>query len=400
MGNLVAIDMSYSKLKLFEPPMVVLWSLKILNLKDSHNLSVIRNTFNIPRLETLILWNCYSWKQMNLLGTSNSDGVTRESAVSFPVSLHRLFLDDCNLECTDSFPMSLSDQCYLQYLNLGNSQFESLPCYDHLKNLRVLDLSFCSKLKCLIRLPSTLAELYIFGCELLEKITFQSPRFTLQEFGYLGCIHLYEVEGFIKLVPVAKLDEADLGHMKWLKKYEKHEVCLVGDDELTVGRSWHIQMLYEFNIMSTSLPDIKDPNMTTEYMSNTSSLSFVVPSCPENKRLKGINVTFKYAISSEDWAWFCKISTSNQWRSLKFSSGGSKTYIPKNFYRTEGSKTYIPKNFYTKTTFTTLLNEKFGGSGAPPGPLNATPLRVMVLLISCTTLKSMANLKLVKYVYG
>ncbi|MFS7926234.1 hypothetical protein Hanom_Chr04g00294661 [Helianthus anomalus] len=63
-----------------------------------------------------------------------------------------------------------------------------------------------------------------------------------------------------------------------------------------------------------------------------------------------------------------------QWRSLKFSSGGSKMYIPKNFYRTGGSKTYIPKNFYTKTTCTTLLSEKFGGSGAPPGPLNATPL--------------------------
>ncbi|MFS8025890.1 hypothetical protein Hanom_Chr16g01480411 [Helianthus anomalus] len=47
--------------------------------------------------------------------------------------------------------------------------------------------------------------------------------------------------------------------------------------------------------------------------------------------------------------------------------GGSKTYIPKNFYRTGGSKTYIPKNFYTKTTYITLLSEKFGGSGAPPG---------------------------------
>ncbi|MFS7964940.1 hypothetical protein Hanom_Chr08g00756271 [Helianthus anomalus] len=53
---------------------------------------------------------------------------------------------------------------------------------------------------------------------------------------------------------------------------------------------------------------------------------------------------------------------------------GSKTYIPKIFYRTGGSKTYIPKNFYTKTTCTTLLSEKFGGSGAPSGPLNATPL--------------------------
>ncbi|MFS7993947.1 hypothetical protein Hanom_Chr12g01100151 [Helianthus anomalus] len=52
----------------------------------------------------------------------------------------------------------------------------------------------------------------------------------------------------------------------------------------------------------------------------------------------------------------------------------TKTYIPKNFYRTGGSKTYIPKNFYAKTICTTLLSEKFGGSGTPPDPLYATPL--------------------------
>ncbi|MFS7901653.1 hypothetical protein Hanom_Chr01g00002191 [Helianthus anomalus] len=61
--------------------------------------------------------------------------------------------------------------------------------------------------------------------------------------------------------------------------------------------------------------------------------------------------------------------------SLKFfRGGGSKTYIPKIFYTTGGSKTYIPKNFYTKTTYITLLAEKFGGSGAPPGPFKASPL--------------------------
>ncbi|MFS7982991.1 hypothetical protein Hanom_Chr11g00969281 [Helianthus anomalus] len=49
-------------------------------------------------------------------------------------------------------------------------------------------------------------------------------------------------------------------------------------------------------------------------------------------------------------------------------TGGSKTYIPKNFYRTGGSKTYIPKNFYTKTTYITLLSEKFGGRATPPAP--------------------------------
>ncbi|MFS7969430.1 hypothetical protein Hanom_Chr09g00809091 [Helianthus anomalus] len=54
--------------------------------------------------------------------------------------------------------------------------------------------------------------------------------------------------------------------------------------------------------------------------------------------------------------------------------GGSKTYILKNLYRTGGSKTYIPKHFYTKTTYITLLSEKFEGSGAPSRPFYTSPL--------------------------
>ncbi|KAI3495677.1 hypothetical protein L1887_38023 [Cichorium endivia] len=204
MGNLVAIDMSYSNLEVFEPPMV-LQSLQILNLKDSHNLIEIRNISMIPHLETLILWNCHSLVRvcetigdlmslamLNMTGCENlckreltnlsvgleastsSGGVPYQPTFSFPHSLHRLFLKDCNLECTDSFPLSFSVQLSLQYLNLGNSLFEFLPCYDHLKNLRVLDLSLCSRLKWLLCLPSTLAELYIYYCNSLEKISFQS----------------------------------------------------------------------------------------------------------------------------------------------------------------------------------------------------------------------------------
>ncbi|MFS7911552.1 hypothetical protein Hanom_Chr02g00119521 [Helianthus anomalus] len=55
----------------------------------------------------------------------------------------------------------------------------------------------------------------------------------------------------------------------------------------------------------------------------------------------------------------------------------SKTYILKKFYRTGRSKTYIPKNFYTKTTYISLLSEKFRGSGAPPPP---PPLRAPSIL--------------------
>ncbi|KAM0031145.1 putative P-loop containing nucleoside triphosphate hydrolase, leucine-rich repeat domain superfamily [Helianthus debilis subsp. tardiflorus] len=333
--NLVAIDMSYSKLEVFEPPAVVLASLQILNLKDSHDLIAILNISRIPQLDTLILWNCYKLvnvcktigrlrmlatfdmtgcknlfnrDKINQLATSTSAGVVTEKPMFFfPFSLHRLFLKDCYLDRT---PLSFSAQPCLQYLNLVNSGFESLPCYGHLINLRVLDLSFCSRLKCLIGLPNSLVELYVHGCELLERITFQSPRFTLQEFGYLGCVNLYEVEGLFKLVPIAKLDKTDLGHMMWLKRYQNNEVCLVGDDELTVGRSWHIQMLYEFNIMSISLPNMKDPIMIPWFKSVSPSLSFDVPCCPKNKRLRGINVTCKYKILGDDSAWFCKVTKS------------------------------------------------------------------------------------------
>ncbi|MFS8005806.1 hypothetical protein Hanom_Chr13g01241661 [Helianthus anomalus] len=53
--------------------------------------------------------------------------------------------------------------------------------------------------------------------------------------------------------------------------------------------------------------------------------------------------------------------------------GGSKTYIQKKFYRTGGSKTYIPKKFYTKTTYITLMAEKFGGRAPLPAPSKHRP---------------------------
>ncbi|KAJ9550891.1 hypothetical protein OSB04_014936 [Centaurea solstitialis] len=338
MGNMVAIDMSYSNLEVFDPPMV-LHSLKILNLKDSHNLFEIRKISWIPNLDTLILWNCHnlvhvreigdltSLAQLNLTGCKNlvkeekrflvgleassSSGVTEEPPFSFSYSLQQLFLNACDLERTHSFPLSFNVQPFLRYLNLSNGLFEFLPYYDHLINLRVLDLSFYASLKCLICLPNTLAELYIYYCTSLERITFRSPRFMLQEFGYEGCISLAEIEGFIKLLPITKLDETDLGHLKWLKKYQNHKMFLVGDDELTIGRSLDLQMLYEFNIMSTSLPNVKDSKAMAEYVSESPSLSLNVPWCPNNRRLKGLNVTFKYTLNDDNWAWFAKISTTN-----------------------------------------------------------------------------------------
>ncbi|KAD2805261.1 hypothetical protein E3N88_38638 [Mikania micrantha] len=316
--NLVTLDMSYSLLKIFTLPMV-LHSLKILNLKSSLKLKEVQNISCLPNLEILILWNCHrlarvckTIKDLTSLNTLNMTGCENlQHAFSFPHSIERLFLKDCKVECSKYFPLSFTSQLSLQYLNLGNNLFEHLPTYTHLKNLRVLDLSMCSKLKWLQDLPSTLAELYIYYCESLEKVTFESHQFTLQEIGYEGCRNLSEIEGFIKLVPLTKLDELDLGHMKWLKGFQDHELCLAGDDELITGRSRQLQMLYEFNIMSTSLLDIENLNLKPEYISQSTALSFDVPLCPKGRRLKGLNVTFKYSISGEERDWFVKISTKN-----------------------------------------------------------------------------------------
>ncbi|MFS7933818.1 hypothetical protein Hanom_Chr04g00384281 [Helianthus anomalus] len=48
-------------------------------------------------------------------------------------------------------------------------------------------------------------------------------------------------------------------------------------------------------------------------------------------------------------------------------------------FPTRGSKTYIPNNFYTKTTYSPLLSENFGGSAAPSRPLEAAPLNRWVV---------------------
>ncbi|KAJ9551074.1 hypothetical protein OSB04_015119 [Centaurea solstitialis] len=334
--NLVAIDLRDSKLEVFDPP-IVLPLLKTLNLQGCKSLSKICNISRLPNLETLIVCSCpelgyvcesieglenltlldmtgcktLPWlhltiSNIRLEASAFGRGSPQPISFSLPHSLVWLSLGNCDLDCTEYFPLDFNSQPKLQYLDLVGGRFVSLPSYSHLESLRVLDLTLCQNLKCLVCLPSSLAELYIHYCTSLEKITFKSHQFTLQEFGYEGCGKLSEIEGFIKLVPIAELDENDLQHMTWLKTYQDHEVSL---------------MLHEFGIMSTSLPNIVDPNMIPEYQSESSSVSFCVPPCPRKRRLKGLNVTFKYELLvwCDWWVWFAKIHTNNAHADLMYS---------------------------------------------------------------------------------
>ncbi|GJY99904.1 TMV resistance protein N-like protein, partial [Tanacetum coccineum] len=331
MTSLVAIDMTNGHLREFESPMV-LNKLKILILKGCKSLVSVRNLHRLPNLESLILWNCWNLTHvcksicglgcLKLLDLTRCNklwkaslskkcvnrmeclkalyicgGITQQATFSLPDSLKFLFLSHCDLKYNSNVSLAFTGQPFF-YINLSKNLFECLPNYINLQALRVLDLTSCAELKSLLCLPSTLEELYTYTCYSLEKITFQSARFRLREFGYRGCHKLSEIQGLFRLVSVEEIDIADLGHMKWIKSCEYGAVKLVGDDIIT-GKSGH-RVLYEFGIMSMYLPGIIYQPMMPEYMSSSSFLSFIVPSCPKKRKIKGLNVTALYKSTGED----------------------------------------------------------------------------------------------------
>ncbi|CAH1418865.1 unnamed protein product [Lactuca virosa] len=293
-SNLVAMHMSYGWLENFEPPMV-LNSLKILNLKWSFKLVSVHHLSRLPNLETLILSYCFRLSLTHVLETIR--GLKKLSLLDF---------GGCNQSwkvglCTtvggmpESLLVPFPDSLKLLFLYRCSNPLTPLT---NLKMLRVLDVSSCPNIKSLLCLPSTLEELCTSWCSSLKKITFDSAGFRLRKFEYLDCANLCEIQGLFKLVPLERLDEEDLGHMKWIKAYQHHGLTLIDDGVLRYGwdvHGWHIQVLYEYGIRSTYLPGIRIQSMPTpKYMSSSASLSFRVPSCPEKFKIRGLDVTSSY----------------------------------------------------------------------------------------------------------
>ncbi|MFS7966138.1 putative TIR domain, leucine-rich repeat domain superfamily [Helianthus anomalus] len=336
MSSLVAIDMSYGQMEMFEAP-TVLNSLKILNLKGCDKLVSICNLYRLPRLNILELWNCSSlthvcksiadlenlsrlgfagctklWKYVNQPGKMM---LPEQSSFSLPRSLTWLDLSNGGLDTNNDVCTVFHAQSSFE-LHLAANLFEYLPNNINLKMLRILNLYSCSNLKSLPSIPTTLKELYIDWCTSLERVTFETGRFSLREFAYECCFKLSEIQGLFKLVPIAKINEADLGHLQWIKAYEDLKVDLVGDD-ITQGNIWHTQMLYEYGIMSTYLQGINDQIMKTyEYTSSSNFVFFHVPCYHEQKRIEGLNVSCLYRSSGfKDkavWNLWAKISNKSK----------------------------------------------------------------------------------------
>ncbi|XP_021979296.1 uncharacterized protein LOC110875407 [Helianthus annuus] len=274
MSSLVALDMSNGHLEKFDSPMV-LDSLKILNLESCCKLVGVYNLYKLPKLACLYLHNCSSLTHLcksigdlESLGILDLTGCTKlwkassnfcigfvnqlqrlkslqigrfqaQPLFSLPWSLQYLHLDFCDLGYNNDLNVLFHPES-LFCLTLRCNPFERLPSNFNLNMLRVLSLSLCQNLKSLPCIPKTLEELNIDWCISLDRVTFQSGLFSLQRFSYEGCFQLSEVEGLFKLVPIEKIDEADLGHMRWIKAYQDYKVDLVGD-EITKRRDWRMQ---------------------------------------------------------------------------------------------------------------------------------------------------------------
>ncbi|KAJ0942178.1 putative TIR domain, P-loop containing nucleoside triphosphate hydrolase [Helianthus annuus] len=308
MSSLVALDMRNGDLEKFEPPMV-LHSLKVLRLSWSYKLVSIYNLHRLPKLEALDLGSCISLthvcktiKDLENLSFLRLSGCTRlwkASSNQKCVNQLKRLKTLCICSGTPKQPLcSLPES--LSTLILSSSSFEILPNHIDLRMLQTLYLSWCPNLKSLSCLPITLKGLHVDWCTSLENITFQSARFTLQEFCYEGCFKLFEIEGLFKLVSIAEVDEADLEHMQWIKLYQNHKVDLVGD-VITKGRTFNIQMLYEYGIRSTYLQSIEDQSMAQhEYTSSSNFLSLCVPLRPKKNRIQGLSVTILCRSLSSD----------------------------------------------------------------------------------------------------
>lgn len=210
------------------------------SLKDLESLARL-NLTGCPKLWK-VSWSKKYVNQLERLKALCIGGeIQEQSLLSLPRSLMSLDLTNCKLDYKNDVDVVFRAQSLFDLYLWGNP-FEYLPTCIDLKMLRKLSLYSCQNLKSLLCIPSTIEELNIDWCKSLERITFQSARFSLKAFEYKCCFKLSEIQGLFKLVSISTLDEGDLGDMKWIKAYQYHKVDLIGD-RITKGRIWQVQVI-------------------------------------------------------------------------------------------------------------------------------------------------------------
>ncbi|CAI9300112.1 unnamed protein product [Lactuca saligna] len=215
--------------------------------------------------------------------------------ISLPISLVKLSLVNNNLS-TESFPMEFSWLVMLKELRLDNNPITSLPiCVRRLPRLQLLSLSQCERLTSVEHPPSTLTFLNVHYDKqsLLRKVVFDPKMCPLDLITPWTVVEPLpcEIEGIVKIQPMASVEEKVLHSLGWNKLDFLNKK---GVRHYSYGREsteHQIQMFYEFGIFSTIYLG-KDMPKWIRCRSEGESISFNIPSSPN--RLRGFNFCYVY----------------------------------------------------------------------------------------------------------
>ncbi|KAM0052499.1 putative TIR domain, P-loop containing nucleoside triphosphate hydrolase [Helianthus debilis subsp. tardiflorus] len=326
MENLVALDMSNSKLRQFWKKPKLLRSLRYLNLSSCHELVRVGHFSGLPLLERLTLARCTSLvevcesigaccQELEVLDLSNCNklkGLPR--SIGKLKNLTQLLIDGCSealkadnnnmkyLGSSSSTMVPRSSKSFLKELYLDGNPIDFMPdCVRSLSGLETLSLTGCRNLKTVLCPPFPLGYMDIDYCDSLEKITFHPETPVLPELGYLSSFTMTEIQYRFKFQALSEIDEEVLHSLGWIDvEYLNH--CLFvkancyGLYRLRVRRlPVPAQILYEHGIFSTYLQGQEVPKWFTH---RSSGSLFTLQSSPENGKIRGLNVCIVRTIST------------------------------------------------------------------------------------------------------
>ncbi|XP_059654437.1 disease resistance protein RPP2B-like [Cornus florida] len=218
MDNLVALDLSYSKLKQVWRGTKVLYRLKYLNLGHSYFLintpdftgfaslkelllndctelvEVHQSIEHLKNLVVLNLKNCHNLQKIplsifmsksllhvNLSGCSKLEWLaffqgsppeSRFSSLQLSGNIRKLHMEDCNIAYV---PSEICNLVSFKFLNLSQNNFSNLPAtISSLQLLKALSVSKCTRLESIPELPVNLLTLHANYCTSLQSIEIES----------------------------------------------------------------------------------------------------------------------------------------------------------------------------------------------------------------------------------
>ncbi|KAL6297317.1 hypothetical protein ACE6H2_005459 [Prunus campanulata] len=328
--NLVAIDMSYSKLiRVWEDSHVFLSELKTLVLSHSDCLKQLPDFSRLPNLEELILRGCKSllWDHYAMMRRLDK--------------LKLLDLGYCNL--TDNPVLEyLSCLHSLKILRLDGNGFNWLPFLRHLSKLEELTLNDCKNLRRIRDLPMTLKFLKANYCTALESIEFVSHMSNIRELYLKDCHKLKYIPGSLHFMETIHM-EGCTNLSAWFKKDMLGRWAASGGGGLFFSGndipSWFTAVVNEDEIVYIDVPNSGIGALTVGiiYSSDDSQSSGRLSLTVTNRTQRTVFSIFPMTVSGvtphEDYLWLGRIP--NNVLNLK---GGDKGHARTEFLREEGKK--------------------------------------------------------------